>query len=253
MRKQASSILVLLRYGEEDTDVKPVIGDGMILWSGQNGFEWIGKMDEDWDSVFLIKYNDILEYQRAIERFRDKDFKQIRLFAVRPMSIIKLRFIRFLMKYIFSRFSVDLSQKDFNLDDVPQSDILPTREQHTRLASEDKGQPVFMLNLLKYHDQPLYPLEYEGKRSKNGEDAYNRYGQHAMRAVAKLGGVLENLGEINALLIGDPDEKWAQFAFMRYPSRSSLQSMFRMKQTPDAAIQRDAGLKATKTYAFTPV
>ena len=110
-----------------------------------------------------------------------------------------------------------------------------------------------MLNLLKYHDQPLYPLEFEGKRSKDGEDAYNRYGRHVMRAVAKLGGVLEHIGEINALLIGNPDEKWDQFAFMRYPSRGALQTMFRMKQAPDAGIQRDAGLKATKTYAFTPV
>ena len=233
--------------------MKPVIGDGKVLWSGQNGFEWIGKMDEDWDSALLIKYKDKLEHQRAIDRFRDKDLKKIRLFTVSPMSSIKLRFIRFLMKYIFSRYYVELSEKDFNLDDVPQSDILPTKEQLTRLASEDKGQPVVMFNLMKYHDQPLYPLKYEGKRSKNGEDAYNRYGGHAMRAVAKLGGVIEHVGEINELLIGTPEEKWDQFAFMRYPSRGSLQSMFRMKQALEAGIQRDAGLKATKTYAFTPV
>jgi len=109
-----------------------------------------------------------------------------------------------------------------------------------------------MVNLLEYHDQPTYPVDYKEKRSNNGEDAYNRYGNYAMRVVARLGGVLENIGEIQETLIGNRNEKWNQFAFMMYPSPQAMQSMFRVKESPDAGIQRDAGLKTTRVYAFTP-
>ncbi|MCK5150341.1 MAG: hypothetical protein KAQ65_00810, partial [Candidatus Thorarchaeota archaeon] len=200
----------------------------------------------------LIKYKEFSEYQGAVERFGNGGFEQIKLFAVKPVSDNRRRIIRFLMKFILSRSSLDFSSADVKLDDIPQSDILPTKEQHMRLASENKGHPVVMVNLLSYFEQPSYPPEYDGKRSKTGEDAYNQYGNHAMRAVAILGGVLQNIGEIETILIGEPEEEWNQFALMQYPSHDAVQSMFRIRGTPEAAIQRDAGLKATKVYAITP-
>lgn len=253
MRDTAASILVFLRYIEQESDIESIIGDCQVLWSGRIGFEWIGDGDKEWDSVFLLKYRNFSEYQRAIDRFRMENFKQIKLFAVKPRSSSKIRFYRFLMKFIFSRSTVDFSDVDVNLDDFPQSKILPTKEQHIRLANEDKGKPVVMLNLLTYFEQPSYPPDYEGKRCRNGEDAYNQYGKHAMRAVAKLGGFIEAMGDVESILIGEDNEKWDQFALMRYPSHDAVQSMFKLRGPPEAAIHRDAGLEATKVYALTPV
>lgn len=250
MTTSVSSILVLIKFSGEDTDLNTVIGDAKILWSGERGFEWIGKGGEDWDSVHLLGYKNRSECLRAVERFREEDFARIKLLLVDPLSSFKIRVVRFLMKYVYSRTKVTLV--DIDMDSLPQSDVLPTMEQHQRLAREDKGQPVVMVNLMSYNDQPLYPESYEGKRSKTGEDAYNQYYNHAVRAVASLGGALQWAGRVEEVLIGDQDEEWHQFGLMGYPSRSSLQSMFRIRENPEAGIQRDAGLKATRVYAFTP-
>jgi hypothetical protein len=253
MGKPASSILVLLKYANREVDLNSILGDGDVLWSGQHGFEWIGKGDTEWDSAFLIRYGDRSVYQESIDKFKAENFQRIALYAVKPISALKRWSFRFLMKFIFPRFSVDFSDSDRNMNEIPESAILPTKEQHIRLASEDKGQPVVMVNLMEYYDHPPYPIEYEGERSRTGEDAYNQYGKSAMKAVANLGGLVENVGDVEAILIGESDEKWNQFGLMQYPSRELLKSMFRIRESPEAAIQRDAGLKATRVYAFTPV
>ena len=64
MTKLTSTILVLVN-DEGKTDIESVIGNGNILWSGKNGFEWIGKGKEEWESVFLIRYQNIPECQNV--------------------------------------------------------------------------------------------------------------------------------------------------------------------------------------------
>ena len=252
MGKSASSILVLLKHGGQETSVKSAIGDGRVLWSGQKGIEWIGREDEDWDSTYLIKYSSTSEMHQSVKRFREKDFEKIRLFSVKPQSRMKIGFIRFLMKYIFSRSSVELLGDAPDWDLLPIADILPTKEQQLRLEREKQDSPIVMVNFLSYHDEPKYPSGFGGKRAKDGESAYGKYSSHAMRAVAKLGGVLECGGEIESLLVGESELKWKQFGIMRYHTLEALHGMFRMKENIDAGIHRDAGLKNTRVYAFTP-
>jgi len=253
MSKQSSSILVFLKQGDTEIDASIAIGEGKILWSGQNGLEWIGKDEEQWDSVYLIKYGDIHKLQQATKRFREKNFEQIKLLAVKPTSKNQLRFIRFLMKYVFSRFSIEIAEREIDSDRIPKSDILPTMEQHTQVAEKHKDHPIVMVNLLDYYDEPLYPKEYDGKKGKDGLDAYNLYGKRVMKTVAKLGGIIEYMGKVESVLIGNKEEKWHEFAFMRYHTLDALESMFKVKENVDVAIHRDAGLKSTKVLAFTPM
>jgi hypothetical protein len=252
MGKSASSILVLLKHGDQETSIDSAIGDGRVLWSGRDGIEWIGKEEEEWDSVYLIKYSSTTEMQQSVKRFRVKYFEKIRLYSVSPQSRLKAGIIRFLMKNIFSRSSVELLGDAPDWDLLPISDVLPTKEQQLRLAREKQDSPIVMVNFLSYHDEPKYPSGYEGMRSKDGESAYGKYSSHAMRAVAKLGGVLECGGEIESLLVGESELKWKQFGIMRYHTLEALHGMFRMKENIEAGIHRDAGLKSTRVYAFTP-
>jgi len=241
-----------LKHGEQEASVLSAIGDGKVLWSGTDGFDWIGKEDEEWDSVFLIECQSAIEVEESAERFREKNFENIRLFSVRPISKMRLRMIRFLMKYIFSRFSVELIGDVPNWDIIPQSDILPTKDQQIRLAKEKKDGPIIMVNFLSFYDAPKYPTGFMGKRAKSGELAYEQYGSQVMRTVAKLGGIIENAGEVESLLIGESDVKWDQFGFMRYHTLDALQGMFRVKENVGAGIHRDAGLKVTKVLPFSP-
>jgi len=253
MVNTASSILVLLKHGDQEASVLSAIGDGKVLWSGADGLDWIGKEDEKWDSVFLIEYQSFIEVEESAERFREKNFENIRLFSVRPISKMRIRMFRFLMKYIFSRSSVELIGDTLNWDMIPQSDILPTKDQHLRVAKEKKDGPIVMVNFLSFYDAPKYPSGFTGKRAKSGELAYGQYGRHVMRTVAKLGGIIEYAGEVESLLIGESDVKWNQFGFMRYHTLDALQGMFRAKENIGAGIHRDAGLKVTEVMAFSPI
>jgi len=83
--KPASSILVLLKHGGQEASVESAIGDGKILWSGNTGFDWIGKEDEEWDSALLVEYPSNSELQQSVGRFNEKNFEKTRLFSVRPL------------------------------------------------------------------------------------------------------------------------------------------------------------------------
>jgi len=252
MVQSASSILVLLKHDGQEELVKSAIGDGKILWSGHSGFEWIGKDDEDWDSIFLVEYSSPSELLQSVEMFRENNFEKIRLYTVKTESKMKIRLIRFLMKYIYSLSSIELvgDVPDWGL--LPERDILPTKDQQLRVAREKKDVPIVMVNFLGYYDEPRYPPGFKGKRGKDGEEAYGMYGSRVMRVVAKLGGIVENAGEIESLLIGESDLNVTQFAIMRYHTLEALYGMFRVKENIEGGIHRDAGLETTRVYACTP-
>jgi hypothetical protein len=252
MGKPVSSILVLLKNGGLETSVKPAVGDGSVLWSGHSGFEWIGKEDEEWDSVYLIKYSSTAEMQQSVKRFRETEFERLRLYSVKPQSRLRIGLVRFMMKHIYSRSSAELLGDEPDWDLLPIADILPTKEQQLRLAREKQDSPIAMVNFMSYYDEPKYPPGFSGKRAEDGESAYGKYSSHAMRAVAKLGGLVECGGEIESLLVGESELKWKQFGIMRYHTLEALHGMFRMRENIEAGIHRDAGLKSTTVYAFTP-
>jgi len=251
MGNTATSIVVLLKYDNQES-VTSAIGNGNILWSGHGGFAWIGEEAEEWDSVLLVQYSSPSILQESIERFREKNFELIRIYSVHLLSKMRIRLLRFMMKHIFSRLSVEFHDKIGTWDDIPKSNILPTKEQMLRISHEKKDGPITMVNFLNFFDNPKYPSGFEGKRGSTGEQAYNEYGRHAMRAVAKLGGIFEYAGVVESLLLGESNIEWNQLAIMRYHTLDALQGMFKLKENVRAGTHRDAGLKSTRVYAFTP-
>ena len=251
MGNTATSIVVLLKHDDQES-VTSAIGNGNILWSGHRGFDWIGEEAEEWDSVLVVQYPSPTKLKESIERFREKNFERFRIYSVHLKSIMRIRLISFMMKYIFSRSSVEFHEESRTWDDLPKSKILPTKEQMLRLMHEKKDGPIVMVNFLSFFDEAKYPSGFEGKRGVTGEQAYDKYSQHAMRAVAKLGGVLEHGGAVESLLLGDSDIEWNRFGLMRYHTLEALQGMFKLKENVKAGIHRDAGLKSTRVYALTP-
>ncbi|MHA1907164.1 MAG: hypothetical protein ACW98Y_07705 [Candidatus Thorarchaeota archaeon] len=251
MTNTASSLLVLLKHDDQESVIS-AIGNGNILWSGHRGFDWIGEEAEEWDSVLLVQYSSPSIMQESVERFREKNFERIRIYSVHLQSKMRIRVVRFMMKYIFSRSSVEFHDEIRTLEDIPKSEILPTKEQMLRLMHEKKDGPIVMVNFLSFFDKARYLSGFKGERGVTGEQAYDKYGQHAMRAVAKLGGVLEHGGAVESLLLGDSNIEWNQFGLMRYHTLEALQGMFKLKENVRAGTHRDAGLKSTRVYAFTP-
>jgi uncharacterized protein (DUF1330 family) len=129
----------------------------------------------------------------------------------------------------------------------------PTEEQVHAIMNGPDG-AVQMINLLKFRERAQYPSDYtgEGATDVSGEDAYGRYGSHALAQVVKRGGRLVLLSAADEAVIGAPGE-WDQVAIMEYPTRRAFLDMARDPDYLSAIVHRTAGLERTAVLATTPL
>ena len=124
--------------------------------------------------------------------------------------------------------------------------LQPTTEQMRDFAkAEDNGQPIFMINLLKFHDKAQYKdSDPEQGESFSGEEAYNRYGKglEALTSDPSIGLEILYAGSVQRFLIGG-DEDWDRVLVVRYPSRQHMLTMMRDPRYQEAHRHREAGLK----------
>lgn len=253
----SKTFIAMVNYTDQ-FDREKVIGSGKILWEGVNGFCWIGPDNEEWKDVFIVQYPDS-EINSMIDRFHKAPLTHLTLLAVKPLSSIKIKLLQFFMRFFLSILPLKLSSDDKidveELLEAVKSPILPSSKQFSRLFDNDQEkQPVQMLNLLNYRSIAKYPLDFTGKREKSGAAAYNQYGKHVMRVVAKLGGYIMHIGKVEPI-ISDQDNKdssWDEYAIMRYPNRTALRTMFSLKDHGKGTLKthRDAGLDKTKVIAL---
>lgn len=117
----------------------------------------------------------------------------------------------------------------------------PTPEQIKAFLSHAKaGQPVFMLNLLKFKLRASY---------KDGEDvsgrvAYGRYAKAFAQLVADSGVDAQATfgGNANAMLIGEGDKEWDAVAIFRYPNAQAMFDMVSSEDYRKIHYHRRAGL-----------
>ncbi|MDH4384103.1 MAG: DUF1330 domain-containing protein [Caulobacter sp.] len=117
----------------------------------------------------------------------------------------------------------------------------PTRAQQLAALERDDGQPIYMLNLLKFRDRAVYA---DGREtSLTGQEAYGLYGKAMRKLVAAAGGTLVFSGRVRGLLIGEIEGNWDAVGIMMYPS---FKAMAAITSSPDYAaihVHRDAGLE----------
>lgn len=117
----------------------------------------------------------------------------------------------------------------------------PTRAQQLAALERDDGQPIYMVNLLKFRDRAVYA---DGRETDlTGQQAYALYGQAMRRLVADNGGTLIFSARVRGLLIGEVEGNWDAVGVMMYPS---FQAMAAITSSPDYAaihVHRDAGLE----------
>ena len=78
--------------------------------------------------------------------------------------------------------------------------------------AEDDGQPVTMLNLLRFHPE-------------GGRERYAEYLTLASPILARFGAVIVYFGNGSAPLSAEPGQSWDAVALIRYPSRQAFVSM----------------------------
>lgn len=105
--------------------------------------------------------------------------------------------------------------------------IEPTPDQLATVADLPAGEPVVMLNLLRfrevadYSEHPdLAPVE-----PISGVDAYQRYGDAAWPHLAAASAQIVYHGSARSTLIGPVGEQWDQVVLVRYPSPEAFLGM----------------------------
>ena len=118
----------------------------------------------------------------------------------------------------------------------------PTEEQ-TRafLAHPKSGEPVFMLNLLKFKAD----ADYESGEAVSGREAYGRYAK-AFGEMLRDSGIegVETVfgGNANAVLIGEGDG-WDAVALVRYPDAKTMFETVSSDAYRSIHFHRRAGLE----------
>lgn len=135
---------------------------------------------------------------------------------------------------------------------------MPTTEIHpadldAAVAAYPAGSPLFMVNLLRFHEQAQYPTA-SSSQPCSGQEAYlRRYLPAFNDAVQPYGGSeLVFAGILIARVVGPVDDGWDAVGVARYPSIQAFQSLVNDSgyQT-SAEPHRRAALADWRLYATT--
>jgi len=125
--------------------------------------------------------------------------------------------------------------------------IHPTPSQIKTLINEyPKGQPIVMINILRYKDK-------SGKGEETGEVAYARYGQQVLPFMKKVGARLLWRGDVKHTVIGAVDSQPHVVLLVEYPS---VEKFIEMTSNPDyikVAEDRTLGLEYGGLMASTTI
>ncbi|NCF19971.1 MAG: DUF1330 domain-containing protein [Haliea sp.] len=117
----------------------------------------------------------------------------------------------------------------------------PRREQIAALLENDKGEPIRMLNLLKFREFAQYSDGTDTGLS--GAEAYQRYAAEVVPIIRKAGGEIVFSGQANTLVIGDGELEWDMVSIAEYPSVTAFLGMTSSDEYQKIHIHRDAGLE----------
>ncbi|MCW8126177.1 DUF1330 domain-containing protein [Microbulbifer halophilus] len=125
--------------------------------------------------------------------------------------------------------------------------IDPNPDRFAELQEElPQGQPVVMLNLLRFREQADYK---NGEPACSGREAYRRYGEKAVAHLQGVGAKLVWHGNAKASVIAPPDEQWDEILLVRYPSVEKFVEMVTDPDYRELAKHRTAALEDARLVA----
>lgn len=118
--------------------------------------------------------------------------------------------------------------------------LQPTGDQVRAFRDRATGEPIQMLNLLKFADRAVYE---DGRESDlTGREAYQLYAEGFCRVMGSLGVTILYSGDTRGFLIGEGEGEWDAMALIQYPSTQVMLDMFRNEEYQKAQAHRAAGL-----------
>ena len=121
-----------------------------------------------------------------------------------------------------------------------ENSIYPNKEQMRGFTEDDHGNPISMVNMLKFREKAEYP---DGRETDlTGAEAYAIYGVGVARLVKELGGKMVFSGTVERLALGEVEELWDQVAIAQYPNRKAMLDMMMSQAYSEISPHRVAGL-----------
>ncbi len=128
----------------------------------------------------------------------------------------------------------------------------PNQDQLKRFAEQmPAGEPVLMLNLLRFNDEAAYPPD-SGQQPCSGRQAYGRYSRTAIQKVRAAGGEVQIMAAARVALIAPEQEHWDQVLLVRYPSPEAFLTMLADPEYRAATIHRTAALADSRLIGCNP-
>jgi uncharacterized protein (DUF1330 family) len=112
------------------------------------------------------------------------------------------------------------------------------------------GQPVVMLNLLRFRDQADYPPG-SGIEPATGRQAYERYSQLTFPHLRRVGGRPIWRADARACPIAPQGERWDEVILVHYPSREAFIRMISDPAYQAGTVHRTAALEDSRLIATT--
>jgi hypothetical protein len=112
----------------------------------------------------------------------------------------------------------------------------------TRPSDEDG--PIFMVNLMKYHDVAQYE---DGEATISGREADDKYNPSSI--LNKIGADIMLAADVRTSVLG---ADWDRIAIVRYPTRRSFIDMQTRNDFGDKHVHKNAGMLRTILPCCTP-
>lgn len=119
--------------------------------------------------------------------------------------------------------------------------LQPTGDQVRAFRDRQTGEPIQMLNLLKFRDKAVY--EDGTPTDMSGREAYQLYSSAFSEIMIPRGARILYSGEVKGLLIGEGDDAWDSVALIQYPTTQVMLDMLRDPDYQAAQRHRAAGLE----------
>ena len=118
--------------------------------------------------------------------------------------------------------------------------VSPTEAQIKGFFEPAAKAPIYMVNLLKFHEHANYE---DGRESAlSGREAYALYGKAVATLIQQVGGQIGFSGEVSRLMLGEVESLWDEVAIAMYPSRAAMMEMIQLPEYAEISVHRTAGL-----------
>ena len=105
----------------------------------------------------------------------------------------------------------------------------------------DEDGPIYMVNLMKYHEIAQYTEDAGVEKAISGREADDRYNPSSI--LAKIGATIVFVGDVIKNRAGDED--WDRIGIVRYATRKSFIDMQTRRDFADKHVHKAAGMQRT--------